>query len=112
MQSEFVLLFKPSGKTHILDQLSKAYDKHSYPGSMDKQPSLIIVSEETWFLIEGELQPMLASRYKTIKERGYDKVQGKIGDIPKPQSGYNALSYRARPIVAIDGHNIIAERVQ
>jgi hypothetical protein len=137
MTSELVLLFNYDKSEDILDKLTEAFDKHSSSSSIDKVPSMIIVSKKTWYLIEGALEPLLSAHYgkKTngsksqtkkdsvpsnqIAEEGQKSTKStptipqydKVNTTEDPQSGFASLSFRSRPIVAIDGDNIVAWRV-
>ena len=113
MTSELVLVFDTLAEEDVLDQLSAEFDKHSEAGNRDHSPSLIIVNKKVWGLIETEISKALLARYKTRKLPGYDKVTAtsRSGHVEPAKAGFNAVSFRARPVVAIDGDNVISARV-
>jgi hypothetical protein len=79
-------------------------------GSQMESPTLGLTTKAGWTFFEGLMQPMVAGRYETIGIRGYDRVDGGTppGGVNKPGEGltgfggFNALVYRARPLVADD----------
>ena len=93
-----------------LDYLSSEFDNVSAAGSQQESPTMGLTTKANWTFIEGLLQPMVAARYDTIGIQGYDRVDGgtPAGGVTKPGKGltafggFNALVYRARPIVADD----------
>lgn len=94
-----------------LDYLSSEFDNVSAAGSTSESPTLGLTTKAIWTYIEGLLQPMVSARYETLQLRGYDRVDGgtpKGMSVPQGDSrlsgfgGFNALSYRARPLVADD----------
>lgn len=94
-----------------LDYLSSEFDNVSAAGSTSESPTIGLTTKAIWTFIEGLIQPMVSARYETMQLRGYDRVDGGIpaGTMaPAGDSrlsgfgGFNALSYRARPLVADD----------
>lgn len=108
--SGLILYFEPDSKTSksALEQLDEIYDLHSTAGSYDKSPHAILVSQETWTTLEGDLQKRYDIKSKRDIHVPLDKTPHE--DI-KVMRAYNALVYRARPIVAIDGENLVADWV-
>lgn len=100
-KSELALLFNPDNDGEpVLSQLDKEFDEHHVAGQLKTIPSLIVCSKVTWVRLEMELYPIFTSKGKLIKE-------------PKvvPKDGYSSLIYRARPIVAVNGNDIVSARV-
>lgn len=93
-----------------LDYLSSEFDNVSAAGSTSESPTLGLTTKAIWTFIEGLIQPMVSARYETLQLRGYDRVDGglppgefrKAGDQTSGFAGFNALTYRARPLVADD----------
>jgi hypothetical protein len=118
MKSELVLLVNRDKENYpqVLDQLSSELDKSSNVGNGVQGPSMIICTKPIWIEIEGELQEALIARFGK-KLHGYDKVTATSAPgRTEPPSGYgfNALSYRGIPIVAMDAgdDNIISSRLK
>lgn len=94
-----------------LDYLSSEFDNVSAAGSTSESPTLGLTTKTIWTYIEGLIQPMVSARYEVTQIRGYDRIDGGLppgmtaapGD-EKLQGfgGFNALTYRARPLVADD----------
>jgi type II secretory pathway pseudopilin PulG len=93
-----------------LDYLSSEFDNVSAASSTSESPTIGLTTKTIWTYIEGLLQPMVSARYETLQLSGYDRVDG---GTPNGQSvpasaktsgfaGFNAISYRARPLVADD----------
>jgi hypothetical protein len=100
-----------SGGTITLDYLSSEFDNCSAAGSTKESPTIGLTTKAIWTYIEGLIQPMVSARYETVSVRGYDRVDGKLPpgmSVPPGDErlqgfgGFNALSYRARPLVADD----------
>lgn len=93
-----------------LDYASSEFDNVSAAGSQMESPTLGLTTKAVWTFFEGLMQPMVQGRYETIGIRGYDRVDGGTppGGVSKPGEkltgfgGFNALVYRARPLVADD----------
>lgn len=93
-----------------LDYASSEFDNVSAAGSQMESPTLGLTTKAAWTFFEGLMQPMVQGRYETIGLRGYDRVDGGTppGGVSKPGEkltgfgGFNALVYRARPLVADD----------
>lgn len=104
--SESVLLFKP--KT-LLDELSEEMDKKDY--------DMVVCTKSVWTQLEGELQPLISAKYEETTIKGYDKVTADSkGSVPAedPKAGFISISFRGRPIVAMDANddNVIGARLQ
>lgn len=100
-----------SGGTITLDYLSSEFDNVSAAGSTSESPTIGLTTKAIWTYIEGLIQPMVSARYETVGVRGYDRVDGKLPagmSVPPGDErlqgfgGFNALSYRGRPLVADD----------
>jgi len=94
-----------------LDYLSSEFDNVSAAGSTSESPTLGLTTKAIWTYIEGLLQPMVSARYETLQSRGYDRVDGGLPAgtaVPAGDKrlsafgGFNAISYRGRPLVADD----------
>lgn len=93
-----------------LDYASSEFDNVSAAGSQMESPTLGLTTKAVWTFFEGLMQPMVSARYDTVGVRGYDRIDGGTppGGVNKPgegmtgQAGFNALIYRARPLVADD----------
>lgn len=93
-----------------LDYASSEFDNVSAAGSQMESPTIGLTTKAGWTFFEGLMQPMVSGRYETIGIRGYDRVDGGTppGGVNKPGEGttgfggFNALIYRARPLVADD----------
>lgn len=93
-----------------LDYLSSEFDNVSAASSTSESPTIGLTTKAIWTYIEGLIQPMVSARYETLQLRGYDRVDGgtpagttrPAGEKMSGFAGFNALSYRARPMVADD----------
>lgn len=94
-----------------LDYLSSEFDNVSAAGSSSESPTIGLTTKAIWTYIEGLIQPMVSARYETTASMGYDRVDGGLppGVAVRPGderlhglAGFNALIYRARPLVADD----------
>lgn len=93
-----------------LDYLSSEFDNVSAAGSTSESPTIGLTTKTIWTYIEGLIQPMVSARYDTLQLRGYDRVDGgtpngqtrPAGEKMSGFAGFNAISYRARPLVADD----------
>ncbi len=95
-----------------LDYLSSEFDNVSAASSTSESPTIGLTTKAVWTYIEGLIQPMVSARYETLQLRGYDRVDG---GTPNGQSrpanqtsafaGFNAITYRNRPLVADDACN-------
>lgn len=101
----------PTSGIITLDYLSSEFDNVSAAGSVTESPTIGLTTKTIWTFIEGLIQPMVSARYDTIGVRGYDRVDGKLppgmllaaGDTRlSGHGGFNALTYRARGLVADD----------
>lgn len=106
MSSSFlVLCFDTSNYDHALEELNEAFDNHSTAASMVRTPELIVVKPDLYPILEKQLEEFIKARYATKKLKT-NPTAPNLKD-----RSYPALTFRARPIVAIDGINIIADRV-
>lgn len=94
-----------------LDYLSSEFDNVSAAGSTSESPTMGLTTKAIWTYIEGLIQPMVSARYETVGVRGYDRIDGKLPpgmSVPAGDerlqgfAGFNALTYRGRPLVADD----------
>jgi len=93
-----------------LDYLSSEFDNVCAAGSSQESPTLGLTTKAIWTYVEGLMQPMIQGRYDTVGVQGYNRVDGgtPAGGVSKPGEGltgfggFNALVYRARPLVADD----------
>lgn len=93
-----------------LDYLSSEFDNVSAASSSGESPTIGLTTKTAWTYIEGLLQPMVSARYETLQLKGYDRVDGgtpkgetrPAGEKMSGFAGFNAISYRARPLVADD----------
>lgn len=101
----------PTSGIITLDYLSSEFDNVSAAGSTSESPTIGLTTKAIWTFVEGLIQPMVSARYETVGVRGYDRVDGKLppGVMAPPGDerlqgfgGFNALSYRGRPMVADD----------
>lgn len=107
--AELVLLFNTDNLTDVEGQLGKAFDDFSVAGDMRHIPSLMIVRKEVWLALETELIKKLKHKsYKPENIKDYDATSSKSTDT---KVGYNAIIFRGRAVVAIDGKNIVADKV-
>lgn len=97
--------------TITLDYLSSEFDNSSAASSQQEAPTLGYTTKAIWTFVEGLLQPMIASVYMSTQIGGYNKVNGKTpvgSSVPdgspelKGAAGFNAITYRGRPLVADD----------
>lgn len=99
-----------SGGIVTLDYLSSEFDNVSAASSNSESPTMGLTTKTIWSYIEGVLQPMISARYETLQLRGYDRVDGgtpngtmkPAGEALSGFAGFNAISYRGRPLVADD----------
>lgn len=101
----------PTSGIITLDYLSSEFDNVSAAGSNQESPTIGLTTKAIWTYVEGIMQPMVSARYDTIGLNGnYNRVDGgtPAGGVTKPTDGliayggFNALVYRARPLVADD----------
>lgn len=101
----------PTSGIITLDYLSSEFDNVSAAGSTSESPTIGLTTKAIWTFIEGLIQPMVSARYDTLGVRGYDRVDGKLPPglvLPAGDArlsgfgGFNALTYRARGMVADD----------
>jgi hypothetical protein len=92
-----------------LDYLSSEQDNVRAASSRQETPTMGLTTKTDWTYIEGLIQPMVSARYDTLQLNGYDQVDGgtpmgtsrKYGQT-SAFAGFDAITYRARPIVADD----------
>lgn len=97
--------------TITLDYLSTEFDNVSAASSAQESPTIGYTTKQIWTFVEGLIMPTLSSRYEATQIGGYNKVSGKtpVGtSVPagspelKGAAGFNAITYRGRPLVADD----------
>lgn len=96
--------------TITLDYLSSEFDNVSAAGSTSESPTIGLTTKAIWTFVEGLIQPMVSARYDTLQLKGYDRVDGgtpngetrPAGEKTTAFGGFNAINYRARPLVADD----------
>jgi uncharacterized protein (DUF608 family) len=110
--AELVLLFDTDNLTDVKGQLGKAFDDFSVAGDNKHTPSLMIVRKRVWLSLERELQPLVNAAKEKVALKHYEVTPAKIGTLDEIDGkGYNAIIFRGRPVVAIGGLNIVADRV-
>lgn len=92
-----------------LDYLSSEFDNVSAASSNSESPTIGLTTKAIWTYIEGLIQPMVSARYETLQLRGYDRVDGgtpngqtRPANETSAFAGFNAITYRNRPLVADD----------
>lgn len=114
--AELVLLFDTEDLTNIKGQLDERFDEFSVAGDVKHIPSMVLVRKDVWIKLEYELQQLMESSRPNEKVVPFQKAPARRGMrdpelLSHTQPGYNALVYRSRPIVAVTGANIVADRV-
>lgn len=81
----------------------------SAAGAGKEAPTIALTTPEVWDFFESLLTATVQAKYDTINARGYNRVSGKTPmgtSVPESElhglAGFNALSFRGRPIVADD----------
>lgn len=81
----------------------------SAAGSGQEAPTIALTTPAIWDLFDSLLTPTIAARYDAIDAKGYNRVSGKtpMGTSVteselKGAAGFNAISFRGRPVVADD----------
>jgi allophanate hydrolase subunit 2 len=101
--SELVILFNPKNDgEEVLPQLDE------FTENLKDEWSMIVCSQMTWYRIEAELQPPMAARYETEKIKPYERQNIKED---KAKIGFASIPYKGKPVVAIDGVNVVSARV-
>lgn len=101
--SELVVLFNPKNDGEaVLPQL----DKFTKP--LKDEWSMIVCSFMTWSRIEAEKQPPMSARYETKQTAPYERQNVKED---KAKIGFASIDYKGKPVVAIDGVNVVSARV-
>lgn len=98
-----------SGGTLTLDLVSQEFDNVSAASSDSESPDIALTTKAIWTLFESLLTPTLNGFYTSTQINGYNKVSGGTPSgtsVPaaelKGAAGFNAISYRGRPVVADD----------
>lgn len=89
--------------------LSSTFDNVSAAGSGQESPTIALTSKAVWSMFETVLGDKLSVSYDPTAISGYNRVSGKtpVGtSVPatelKGAAGFNALSFRGKPVVADD----------
>lgn len=97
------------GGAITLQLLSQEFDNASAASSDSESPTIGLTTKAVWTFIEELLSATMNSYYMTTAIKGYNKVSGgtpKGTSVPaeelKGAAGFNAISYRGRPLVADD----------
>lgn len=100
-----------SGGTLTLDLVSQEFDNASAASSNSESPTIGLTTKAIWTFFEGLLTPTLQSVYQATQVSGYNRVSGGTPtgvSLPagspelKGVAGFNAITYRGRPVVADD----------
>ena len=92
-----------------LDLVGAEFSAVSAAGAANEAPTMGITTQAVWDLFEKILGTKVHANYETTSIAGYNKVSGKTPmgtSIPaaelKGAAGFNAISFRGRPVVADD----------
>ena len=94
-----------------LDLLSIEFDNASAASSNNESPTMGLTTKSIWSLLEGLLAPTVQAMYTSTQVNGYNRVSGGTPtgtSLPagspelKGVAGFNAITYRGRPVVADD----------
>ena len=95
--------------TLTLDLVGSEFSAVSAAGAANEAPTIGLTTQAIWDLFEKILGERVHANYETTSIAGYNKVSGKTPmgtSIPaaelKGAAGFNAISYRGRPVVADD----------
>lgn len=98
-----------AGNTLTLAQVSAKFTAVSAAGAEQEAPTIALTTPAVWDIFEALLGSQLRANYTTTSISGYNKVSGKTPNgvmVPaeelKGAAGFNAISYRGRPVVADD----------
>lgn len=92
-----------------LDLVSAEFSAVSAAGAATESPTIALTTQEVWDIFEQLLGVRVRANYEATSISGYNKVSGKTPmgvSVPaaelKGAAGFNAISYRGRPVVADD----------
>ena len=92
-----------------LDLVGAEFSAVSAAGAANEAPTMGLTTQAIWDMFEKLLGTKLHANYETTSIAGYNKVSGKTPmgtSIPsaelKGAAGFNAISFRGRPVVADD----------
>lgn len=95
--------------TLTLDLVSSEFSAISAAGAANEAPTIGLTTQAVWDLFEKLMSDKIRANYETTSVAGYNKVSGKTPNgvsVPaaelKGAAGFNAISYRGRPVVADD----------
>lgn len=98
-----------AGNTLTLAQVSAKFTAVSAAGAEQEAPTIGLTTPAVWDIFEALLGDKIRANYETTSIAGYNKVSGKTPNgvmVPaaelKGAAGFNAISYRGRPVVADD----------
>ena len=98
-----------AGGALTLDLVSAEFSAVSAAGAANEAPTIGLTTQAVWDLFEQILGSKIRANYETTSISGYNKVSGKTPmgtSVPaaelKGAAGFNAISYRGRPVVADD----------
>lgn len=98
-----------AGNTLTLAQVGAKYTAISAAGAEQEAPTIGLTTPAVWDSFEALLGDKIRANYETTSIAGYNKVSGKTPNgvmVPaaelKGAAGFNAISYRGRPVVADD----------
>lgn len=98
-----------ASNTLTLAQVSAKFTAVSAAGAEQEAPTIALTTPAIWDIFEGLLGDKVRANYETTSIAGYNKVSGKTPNgvmVPaaelKGAAGFNAISYRGRPVVADD----------
>lgn len=98
-----------ASNTLTLAQVSAKYTAVSAAGAEQEAPTIGLTTPAVWDIFEALLGDKIRANYETTSIAGYNKVSGKTPNgvmVPaaelKGAAGFNAISYRGRPVVADD----------
>lgn len=99
-----------SGSTGLsLDLVRSEMTAVSAAGSGQEAPTIALTTPDVWDLFDSLLTPTISARYDAIDAKGYNRVSGKtpmgtsVAESElKGAAGFNAISFRGRPVVADD----------
>lgn len=98
-----------SAATLTLDVIGTEFDNASAASSNSESPTIGLTTKAIWSLFEGLMTPTLSAMYSPTSMTGYNRVDGGTPNgttMPaaelKGSTGFNAITFRGRPVVADD----------
>lgn len=92
-----------------LDLVRSEMTAVSAAGSGQESPTIALTTPAIWDLFDSLMTPTVSARYDAIDAKGYNRVSGKtpmgtsVSESElKGAAGFNAISFRGRPVVADD----------